>query len=93
MAKKIKEVLAMAFDGATIAAVVSEMKSRMTGGRIYKIYQPEPDELPSPDADQTASVSTIAFVAMSGMPSWSVGHGAEIEPRSRGATIVAVRDA
>ncbi len=35
----------MAFDGATIAAVVSEMKSRMTGGRIYKIYQPEPDEL------------------------------------------------
>ena len=35
----------MAFDGITIAAVVKEMKEFLTGGRIYKIAQPENDEL------------------------------------------------
>ncbi|MDE6184294.1 MAG: NFACT family protein, partial [Lachnospiraceae bacterium] len=35
----------MAFDGITIAAVVKEMKETLTGGRIYKIAQPENDEL------------------------------------------------
>lgn len=35
----------MAFDGITVAAVVSELKEHLTGGRIYKIAQPENDEL------------------------------------------------
>lgn len=35
----------MAFDGVTIANVVSEMKKELLGGRLYKIAQPESDEL------------------------------------------------
>lgn len=35
----------MAFDGVTIANVVSELKQNLLGGRIYKIAQPEADEL------------------------------------------------
>lgn len=35
----------MAFDGVTIAAVVSELKAELTGGRVVKIAQPEHDEL------------------------------------------------
>lgn len=35
----------MAFDGITIAAIVNELKDALTGGRIYKIAQPESDEL------------------------------------------------
>lgn len=35
----------MAFDGVTIANVVKEMKETLVGGRIYKIAQPEEDEL------------------------------------------------
>ena len=35
----------MAFDGITIAAVTKELKDSLLGGRIYKIAQPEADEL------------------------------------------------
>lgn len=35
----------MAFDGVTIANVVSEMRKELLGGRLYKIAQPESDEL------------------------------------------------
>ncbi|MBR5248032.1 MAG: NFACT family protein [Lachnospiraceae bacterium] len=35
----------MAFDGITIACIVKEMKDFLLGGRLYKIAQPEPDEL------------------------------------------------
>lgn len=35
----------MSFDGVTIACVVSEMKEALMGGRVYKIAQPEADEL------------------------------------------------
>lgn len=35
----------MAFDGITVAAVVKELKESLPGGRIYKIAQPENDEL------------------------------------------------
>lgn len=35
----------MAFDGVTIAGVVSELKRELVGGRLYKIAQPETDEL------------------------------------------------
>lgn len=35
----------MAFDGITIANVVSELKKELVGGRLYKIAQPEEDEL------------------------------------------------
>lgn len=35
----------MAFDGVTIAGIVSELKDKLVGNRIYKIAQPEKDEL------------------------------------------------
>jgi predicted ribosome quality control (RQC) complex YloA/Tae2 family protein len=35
----------MAFDGITISNVVYELKNKLTGGRLYKIAQPESDEL------------------------------------------------
>lgn len=35
----------MAFDGITIAGIVSELDQTLVGGRIYKIAQPENDEL------------------------------------------------
>ena len=35
----------MAFDGITVSAVVSQLRKTLTGGRIYKIAQPENDEL------------------------------------------------
>ena len=35
----------MAFDGIVISNVVSDMKKYLIDGRIYKIYQPEKDEL------------------------------------------------
>lgn len=35
----------MAFDGLTIANLVCELKQELTGGRLYKIAQPEADEL------------------------------------------------
>ncbi len=35
----------MAFDGVTIANIVSELKKELLEGRVYKIAQPEADEL------------------------------------------------
>ncbi len=35
----------MAFDGITVAAVTHELNTRLTGGRISKVAQPEKDEL------------------------------------------------
>ena len=35
----------MAFDGITVSAVVSELQANLIDGRIYKIAQPETDEL------------------------------------------------
>ncbi len=35
----------MAFDGVTISALISEIKNKVLGGRIDKIYQPESDEI------------------------------------------------
>ncbi len=35
----------MAFDGITIASITKELNQNLTGGRIYKIAQPESDEL------------------------------------------------
>lgn len=35
----------MALDGIAISGIVSELKRRLLGGRIYKIYQPEVDEI------------------------------------------------
>lgn len=35
----------MAFDGITIAALTEELKAALEGGRVYKIAQPEKDEL------------------------------------------------
>lgn len=35
----------MAFDGVVIASIVKELRDHVLNSRIYKIYQPEPDEL------------------------------------------------
>ena len=35
----------MAFDGFVISNIVTELKQKIAGGRIYKIYQPETDEI------------------------------------------------
>lgn len=35
----------MAFDGITVAALTAEIRKELLGGRIYKIAQPEKDEL------------------------------------------------
>lgn len=35
----------MAFDSTVMAAVVAELRERLTGGRISKIYQPQPEEI------------------------------------------------
>lgn len=35
----------MAFDGITIAALTAELQKNLEGGRVYKIAQPEKDEL------------------------------------------------
>lgn len=35
----------MAFDGITVAAIIKELNDKITGGRLFKIAQPEPDEL------------------------------------------------
>lgn len=35
----------MAFDGIVIANIVHELKANIMNARVYKIYQPEPDEL------------------------------------------------
>ncbi|MDD3368438.1 MAG: NFACT RNA binding domain-containing protein [Lachnospiraceae bacterium] len=35
----------MAFDGITISNIVTEFNQTLLGGRLYKIAQPEPDEL------------------------------------------------
>ena len=35
----------MALDGVAISGIVSELKTKLIGGRIYKIYQPETDEI------------------------------------------------
>ena len=35
----------MAFDGITVACITKELQDSLTGGRIYKISQPENDAL------------------------------------------------
>ena len=35
----------MAFDGITVAAVTKELNDKLSGGRVYKIAQPEEDAL------------------------------------------------
>ena len=40
-----ERVIDMAFDGITIACIRKELEEALVGGRIYKIAQPEADEL------------------------------------------------
>ena len=35
----------MAFDGITMACVVQELNEKLLDGRVYKIAQPEKDEI------------------------------------------------
>lgn len=58
----------MAFDGVTIANVVSELKKALLGGRIYKIAQPEEDELlltvKQPDGQKRLFLSASASLPL-----------------------------
>ncbi len=58
----------MAFDGVTIANVVSELKRELMGGRLYKIAQPEPDELlltiKQPDGTKKLLISAQASLPL-----------------------------
>ncbi len=68
----------MAFDGVTIANVVSELKRELIGGRLYKIAQPEADELlltiKQPDGTKKLLISAQAslpllYLTKAGKPS------------------------
>ncbi len=58
----------MAFDGVTIANVVSELKKELMGGRLYKIAQPETDELlltiKQPDGTRKLLISAEASLPL-----------------------------
>ncbi len=58
----------MAFDGVTIAGVVSELKKTLIGGRLSKITQPEEDELlltvKQPDAQYRLLLSANASLPL-----------------------------
>ncbi len=58
----------MAFDGVTIANVVSELKKELIGGRLYKIAQPEADELlltiKQPDGTKKLLISAQASLPL-----------------------------
>lgn len=58
----------MAFDGVTIANVVSELKKELIGGRLYKIAQPEEDELlltiKQPDGQKRLLISAGASLPL-----------------------------
>ena len=58
----------MAFDGVTIAGVVSELKKRLIGGRLSRIAQPEEDELlltiKQPDAQYRLLLSANASLPL-----------------------------
>ena len=49
----------MAFDGITISSIVNELNDTINGGRLYKISQPEADEIML--TIKTQSVSTDLF--------------------------------
>lgn len=58
----------MAFDGITVANIVSELNDKLTGGRIYKIAQPENDELlltiKHPDGQHRLLISASASLPL-----------------------------
>ena len=48
----------MAFDGITISSIVNELNDTINGGRLYKISQPEADEIMLTNKDTIWSVQT-----------------------------------
>ncbi|MCR5476159.1 MAG: NFACT family protein [Lachnospiraceae bacterium] len=57
----------MAFDGVTIAALAAELHTRLAGGRLSKIAQPEPDELLLTIKTQTGA-ERLLLSADAGLP-------------------------
>ena len=55
----------MALDGTTIYAIVHQLKTKLIGGRIYKIYQPETDELVFVIKNRIDNENTTSRVVMS----------------------------
>ena len=61
----------MAMDGVSIAGIVYELKNRIVGGRIYKIYQPEEDEICLVIKNKTEDCNTsdrLVLSANAGLP-------------------------
>lgn len=58
----------MAFDGITIAAVTKELKEQLVGGRIYKIAQPEEDELLLTIKTENGRQQRLAISASASLP-------------------------
>ncbi|MCL2718318.1 MAG: NFACT family protein [Lachnospiraceae bacterium] len=63
----------MAFDGITIASIVNELKTELTGGRITKIAQPENDELiltikTNPRENQPSATKRLFISADAALP-------------------------
>jgi predicted ribosome quality control (RQC) complex YloA/Tae2 family protein len=63
----------MAFDGITIASIVHELKTELSGGRITKIAQPENDELiltvkTSPREGRPSLTKRLFISADAGLP-------------------------
>lgn len=58
----------MAFDGITVANITKELQDKLTGGRIYKIAQPENDELlltiKHPDGQRRLLISASASLPL-----------------------------
>ena len=73
----------MAFDGVTVSAIVSELKKNLTGGRIYKIYQPEVDELCMVVKNRTEQGNTTSRLVISADASLPLLYLTEQKSRQR----------
>ena len=61
----------MAFDGIFVSALVAELSDKLIGGRIYKIYQPEVDEIclvVKNKADEGNTTHRLVISADAGIP-------------------------
>lgn len=70
----------MPFDGLFISALCAELKPRIIGARIDKIFQPEPDELSIVLRGQCSEVLFIS--AESSMPYFSLTPGKKSNPQA-----------
>ena len=55
----------MAFDGFVISNIISELNKQIIGGRIYKIYQPEADEITLVIKKDSLTLSVLSKLRLS----------------------------